>query len=54
MIGTAYCDDDVMVCERIRPQIINGILPDGYMTSGEFRRVVKNDIYEFCRDNGYL
>ncbi|HHV86615.1 MAG TPA: hypothetical protein GXX42_12510 [Petrimonas sp.] len=32
----------------------SGVVPEGYMTSGEFRKTAMEDTVKFCKENGLL
>ncbi|MDR0811268.1 MAG: hypothetical protein LBN23_03195 [Paludibacter sp.] len=53
MLNT-FLENDVAVCQRVRLQIIDGKLPEGYMTSEEFWGKVTTNLIKRLRYNGYI
>jgi hypothetical protein len=67
MIHTVYIDDSTLKGRTLLKElqketkvvrfdnpIESGILPDGYKTSAEFRKVVKQELKSKLMANGYL
>ena len=67
MIHTVYLDDTHVNGRKLLKEIrrykrgvrfenpaINGITPDGYITSEEFRKLAISKVNKFCDENGIL
>jgi hypothetical protein len=67
MIHTVHIDDTTVAGKRFMKEFsrvrkgiefenpaVTGIVPEGYMTSEQFRKVLHDDVRNFCKENGIV